>query len=75
MRPVGAKLFLADGRTDRQTDITKLIFAVGKICKTRLNTHIFYLHFYGFLSNKREKGPHIVTVPKLITHSSFSVFP
>jgi hypothetical protein len=25
--PVGAKLFHADGRTDRQTDLTKLIVA------------------------------------------------
>jgi hypothetical protein len=27
IRPVGAKLFNADGRTDRQTDVTKLIVA------------------------------------------------
>jgi Fe-S-cluster formation regulator IscX/YfhJ len=27
IRPVGAELFHADGRTDRQTDMTKLIVA------------------------------------------------
>ena len=27
IRPVGAELFHADGRTDRQTDMTKLTFA------------------------------------------------
>jgi hypothetical protein len=30
IRPVGAELFHADGRTDSQTDMTKLIFGFSK---------------------------------------------
>jgi hypothetical protein len=31
IRPVGVELFYADGRTDRQTDMTKLMFALCNI--------------------------------------------
>jgi hypothetical protein len=33
IRPVGAELFHADGRTDRQTDVTKLIAAFRNFVK------------------------------------------
>ena len=32
IRPVGAELFHADGRTDRQTDMTKLTVAFTQFC-------------------------------------------
>ena len=31
--PVGAELFLVDGRTDRQTDITQLVFHFLQLCE------------------------------------------
>jgi len=45
IRPVGAELFLADGRTDRQ-DMTKLIVAF-RFCKRAWKSHTklsLYLH-------------------------------
>jgi hypothetical protein len=34
IRPVGAELFHAGGRTDRQTDMTKLVVVFRKFAKT-----------------------------------------
>jgi hypothetical protein len=41
VRPVGVDLFHADGRTDGQTDMTKLI-VVFEILQTRLKIKIFW---------------------------------
>ena len=38
IRPLGANLFNADGRTDRQTDITKITAFFFSILRTRLKT-------------------------------------
>jgi hypothetical protein len=38
IRPVGAELFQVDGRTDRHTDMTKLIFAFHNLAKAPKNT-------------------------------------
>jgi hypothetical protein len=38
MRPVGAELFYADGRTDRQRDMTKLIVAFRNFAKAPKKT-------------------------------------
>jgi hypothetical protein len=34
IRPLGAKLFRADGRRDRQTDVTKPIVAFSNFCES-----------------------------------------
>jgi hypothetical protein len=36
IRPVGTELFHADGQTDRQTDMTKLVVFFFAILRTRL---------------------------------------
>jgi hypothetical protein len=37
IHPVGAEVFHADGRTDRQTDMTELIFAFRNFAKATKN--------------------------------------
>ena len=49
---MGAELFHADGRTDRQTDITKLIVAVRNFVNVPKKDFIFAakdVNFYVFL--------------------------
>jgi len=41
IHPVGAKLFPADGRTDRQTDTTKLIVVPSHFVNTLKNAYNF----------------------------------
>jgi len=43
IRPVGAELFRAGGRTDGQTDMTKLIVAFGKYSQTSVHEIISFL--------------------------------
>jgi len=50
IRPVGIELFYAEGRTDRQTDMTKLIVA----CRNFANASKYFLNL-GFV------GPCIFT--------------
>jgi hypothetical protein len=45
IHPVGAELFHADGRTDRQTDMTKLISAFRNFTKTPKIQINVALHF------------------------------
>ena len=45
IRPVGAELFHADGRTDGRTDMTKLIVAFRNFVKEPKN-HYIYQQYY-----------------------------
>jgi hypothetical protein len=46
--PVGAELFHADGRTDGQTDMTKLIVAFRNFANAPKNSlHKYPKHFIG----------------------------
>jgi hypothetical protein len=76
IRPVGAELFHADGRTDGQTDMTKLIVAFGKFANApktvylNFNQYTVYSALFAYSMGSKHVGCRpsgvLVFVPKLL---------
>jgi len=66
IRSVGAELFHADGRTDRQRDVTKLILVFSNFAKASKIQHRLWLyqkhssldHYHLFPKPKQNTGSH-----------------